>query len=306
MLAIVIVAVLVVASAAVAVIYLSNGKGPNNTEGSVSVVDDRGVTVNFTENPKRIVSLGSSFTEIIISLNASSTIIGVDDSSQNLTGVPSDAAKLMKPSTMSMEALVALDPDCVIIWNFPSYGTKISDMENLSIPVVAFYPKTVNDTLSTMARIGKLIGKDATSMVEHLQQRFDAVISKTKSIPESERPRVYLELASYGMSTVGNGSLSNELINLAGGLNIYDKVKVNNKTTWVASTEDVVDRNPQIIVVENSSGHSTQYFYDTFVGTDAVENSKVYRIDAGTLTTSPRIVDALEDLAHWFNPELFP
>lgn len=305
MFAIFVVAIILVASLSVAFVLLNNGKEPNDNVGTISVVDDRGVTVNFTKSPKRIVSLGSSFTEIIIALNANQTLIGVDDSSEKLVGVPSGVAKLMKPSTMSMEALLALEPDCVIIWNFGVYGNKISDMENYSIPVVAFYPKTVNDTLSTMARIGHMIGQDATSLVDRLQERFDAVIAKTKGIPESERPKVYLELASYGMSTVGNGSLSNELIRLAGGMNIYDTDKVGGKSTWVASTEDVVHKNPQIIVVEDSSGHSTQYFYDTFKGTNATRDEQVYRISAGTLTTSPRIVDALEDLARWFHPGLF-
>lgn len=306
LLAIAVVTLLVVASLGAAILLLSNGKGLDNTAGTISVVDDRGRTVNFTESPKRIVSLGSSFTEIIITLNASQTIIGVDESSENLAGLPLGVAKLKKPSSMSMEALLDLEPDCVIIWNFPSLGTKMNDMENYSIPVVAFYPKSVNDILSTMARMGQLIGKDATDMVDQMQDRFDAVVAKTRGIAESERPKVYLELASYGMSTVGNGSLSNELINLAGGLNIYDKVKVNNKNTWVALIEDVVDKNPQFIVVEASSGHSTQYFYETFAGTDAIRDKNVYRIDAGTLTTSPRVIQALEDLAHWFHPELFP
>lgn len=301
-----VVAVVVVASLAVALVYLNGGSSEQTAgDSEFYVIDDRGKNITFEKAPKRIVSLGSSFTETIIALNAGNMIVGVDASGENIAGVPENASRLGKVSAMGMESLLAVDPDCVIIWNFPSYGGLISDMENYSIPVVALYPKSVSDTLDTMARIGSIIGSDATELVDQLQARVNAVLNVTKNIPEWSRPKVYLELSTYGMSTVGNGSLSNEIIQLAGGLNIYDKVKVNNKSNWVASIEDVLDRQPEFIIVENSSAHTNQYFIETFAATPAVDYGNVYRIEAGTLTTSPRIVEALECMAHWFHPDLF-
>jgi len=297
-----VVAVLVVASLAAAMVLLQGTGTDTDDEGTISVVDDRGKTVNFTAAPQRIVSLGSSFTEIIIALDESDRLVGVDYSGAALSGLPEGVVDLGKTSSLSMEALIGLEPDCVIIWNFAMYESLIESMEGLGLKVVAFYPKNVDSTLSTMERMGDLLGSDATELVDGMLARVNAVVAKTANLTDAQRTSVYLELASKGGQTTGNGTLSNELIYLAGGKNIF----ANGTGYWLANTEEVIMRNPSVIVVENSSARDLQYFKDTYGEVDAVVDDRVYRIDAGTLTTSPRLVDALEDLAYWLQPELFP
>jgi iron complex transport system substrate-binding protein len=304
-LAITVVAVLVVASLAVAIIFLL-GPAPatGDEEGTITVVDDRGKSINFTAPPQRIISLGSSFTEIVIALNESSRLVGLDQTSAALPGVPEGVADLGAVSAMSKESLATLEPDCVLIWNFPSYAERIADMEANRLTVVALYPKDVQSTLSTMELIGTMMGSNATALVAGMQARVDAVLDKTADLTDEERTRIYLELGSKNHmgKTVGNGTLSNEIIHLAGGVNIF----VNGTGYWIASPEQVVDRNPQVIVVENTSIYDRQHFVETYSGTDAVTDDRIHRLEAGTLTTSPRLVDALEDLARWLHPELFP
>ena len=38
----------------------------------------------------------------------------------------------------------------------------------------------------------------------------------------------------------------------------------------------------------------------------AVNQDKIYRIDGELATAYPRVVDALEQFAQWFCPDLFP
>ncbi|HOL07739.1 MAG TPA: ABC transporter substrate-binding protein, partial [Methanomassiliicoccaceae archaeon] len=264
-----------------------------------------GGDIGFPDYPQRIVSLGSSFTEIIIALNEGDRLVGVDYSGAALDGLPEGITDLGKTSSLSMETLQSLEPDCVIIWNFRMYQDLIVDMEKKGLKVVALYPRSVNDTLSTMERIGEVLGTEASTeasrLVDELHARVNAVLEKTASIPEEERTRIYLELASMGGQTVGSGTISNELIEMAGGKNIFDDTAGN----FPAIEELIKERNPQVIVVEDSSQRDNDYFYKKYGVTDAAKNGRIYRIEAGTLTTSPRIVDALEDLARWLHPELF-
>jgi iron complex transport system substrate-binding protein len=300
-----IIAVLVVASAAVAIMYLNNDGNDGGTAGAISVVDDRGKTVNLTAAPARIVSLGSAFTEIIFELDARDRVVGVDSSSMwQVNNQTDNIANLGGVSSLGVESVLALDPDLVVIWNFNMYSSFITNMEGSNLTVVAFYPKNVTTIMKTVEVLGEAIGeKDkAEAMTAGMQARIDAVVQKTSSLSALERPKVYLELMSKGGQTVGNGTMSNDLIEMAGGTNIF----VNGTGNWLASTESIVERNPDVIVIENQSSKSNDALKATLGPTvTAVSNDHIYRIDGTTLTTSPRVVDALENLAKWFHPELF-
>ncbi len=305
--AILVVAVLVVASAAVAMIYLNKNDSSDGTTGTISVLDDRGISVNLTAAPERIISLGSAFTEIIFDLEAKDKVVAVDKSSmwlvENTTGTE-NITNLQGVSTLSVESILALDPDLVVIWNFGMYSTFITNMESSGIPVAAFYPKNVTTILGTIERLGELIGEKSKAqvMVAEMNARIEAVLEKTANISESERPKVYLELASYGGTTVGNGTLSNDIIEMAGGVNIFN----NGTKTWVASTESIVEKNPDIIIIEDASTKSNDDLKANLGSTvNAVTTDKIYRIDGTTLTTSPSVVEALENMAKWFHPTLF-
>lgn len=302
LLAIVIVAVLLVGSLAAAVMLLQETPAEDPGDLKLTVVDDRDKSVYFADSPQRIVSLGSSFTEIIVTLGEGDRLVGVDYSGAAIEGVPSNVIDLGKTSSMSMEVLLSLEPDVVIIWNFNMYQSLIEDMEGKGLKVVAYYPTMVNETLSTMERIGDMLGADASELVDSMRARVNAVVERTANLTDEQRTRIYLELASKSGQTTGAGTLSNELIEMAGGRNIFS----NGTGYWLANEEEVKVRNPQVIVVEDSSLRNNQYFIDHYGITDAAENDAIYRIAAGTLTTSPRMVDALEDLAHWLQPDLFP
>lgn len=299
-----VIAVVVIASAAVAIMYLNNGGSNGNTAGAISIVDDRGKRVNLTAAPERIICLGSAFTEIAFDLDAKGRVVGVDSSSAFLLSEGDNITNLGATSSLGVESIMSLNPDLVVIWNFNMYQAFINNMESSGIHVAAFYPKNVTTILSTIGVMGEAIGEKAKAqnMVADMQARIDAVVEKTKNIPASERPKVYLELMSKGGQTVGNGTMSNDLIEMAGGVNIFN----NGTGNWKASTESIIGENPDIVIIENQSSKTNDELKSTLgPGVTAVSEDKIYRIDGSTLTTSPRVVDALEQLAKWLHPELF-
>jgi iron complex transport system substrate-binding protein len=300
--AVVLVAVLLIASIGIAYVYMNKGSSKETNDGPFSITDDRGVTVNFTAAPDRIVSLGSSFTDILVSLGGKDKIVGVDSSSATVSEINANTTNLGSVSSLSLEALLDLDPDVVIMWDFTMYAPMISNIEAMDLNVVALYPKNVSTTMSTMEDLGKLIGSDASELVEELQDRMDAITSVTSTLAADQRTSIYLELASKGGQTVSNGTLSNELIEMAGGTNIF----ANGTGNWMANYEEVIEKQPDVIVIENSSIKTTAELKEDLAATPAVENDRVYRITQGTLTISPKMVDALEDLAYWLHPDLFP
>lgn len=310
LLAIAFVAVLLVASMAAAFVLLNNDDdgpvGEKPTAQSITVMDDRGKNVTLAKAPERIVSLGSSFTEIIVNLEHKDNIVAVDESGLVYFDNADNVANLGQVSKLGVESILAQDPDCVVIWNFNMYKPFIGNMENASITVLAFYPKGVDDVLSTITRLGAAIGEgaNATLMVNDMQERIDAISDITSALDDSEKPRVYLELKSGGGSTVRSGSISDELIALAGGFNVFHDLPTSEKLQ--VASEAIVAKNPDIIVIENGSTKTNNQLKSTLgPSVSAVADNKIYRIDDGTLTTGPGMVDALEDLAKWLHPELF-
>ncbi|MDW5563403.1 MAG: ABC transporter substrate-binding protein [Methanomassiliicoccus sp.] len=299
-----IIAVLVIASAAVALLYLNSGGSKGNIAGAISIVDDRGKTVNLTSAPQRIVCLGSAFTEIAFDLDAKGRVVAVDSSSEWLLNSTDNITKLGAVSSIGVESIIAQNPDLVVVWNFNMYANFIGNMENSSIPVVAFYPKNVPTILHTISAMGEAIGEKAKAdaMVSDMQARIDAIVQKTSNLTNAEKPKVYLELMSKGGQTVGNNTMSNDLINMAGGVNIFN----NGTGNWKASAESIIAENPDIVIIENQSTKTNDDLKSTLgTSVSAVSNDKIYRIDGTTLTTSPRVVDALEQMAKWLHPELF-
>ena len=60
------------------------------------------------------------------------------------------------------------------------------------------------------------------------------------------RKRVYVELSPRPLITIGAGSFLNELIDLAGGLNIFSDSE---KDYPIVQQEEVIRRNPEVILV---------------------------------------------------------
>ena len=73
---------------------------------------------HFNSTPQKIISLGSSFTEIIFAVGADQQLIGVDTSSN----YPAEAALSKNivgtSSNPTREVLADLHPDCIIVWRY--------------------------------------------------------------------------------------------------------------------------------------------------------------------------------------------
>ena len=173
MLAVVLAIVVIMASLAVAIMLLG-GPGASEEVAKFTIMDDRGKKIGFPDYPQRIVSLGSSFTEIIIALNEGDRLVGVDYSGAALDGLPEGITDLGKTSSLSMETLQSLEPDCVIIWNFGQPGPD-SDMKKKGLKVVAL-PQIGQRYASTMSIGEVLVPK--SRLVDELHAVVNAVLGR--------------------------------------------------------------------------------------------------------------------------------
>jgi iron complex transport system substrate-binding protein len=143
-----------------------------------------------------------------------------------------------------------------------------------------------------------------------MQTRADAVTAKVANLT---KPGVYVEyyFDNTGYSSYGADSYINELIGMAGGVNVFAGFKGQYVTT---STEEIVKAKPSIIVICNGvmstmSGLTpdTLKARTGWSTISAVQNNQIYTINENLLTLwGPRIIDGLEALAKVIHPEVYP
>ncbi len=266
------------------------------------LIDGLGRVVTIGSTPERMVSLASSVTETLFTLGADDLLVGRDKYSK----YPPEALDLPEVgsgSSLNLEALVGLDPDLVVLWYFSS--SAISAIEDVGITTYAVNPKSVDDVLQLIRTLGLIVNRTAAAedLVTVMKANITAVTGITDGFPKEDRPTVYYEL-STPFKTTGPGTFTNELIFMAGGVNLAAGEPVRYP---ILSSEYIIAMDPDIIVVV-SYGASEDEIKDRdgWQNISAVRNDQVYRIDTNWVTSNPRLVLGLEQFAAWFHPDEFP
>jgi iron complex transport system substrate-binding protein len=293
---------------AIALTSLLIAAGCTSAPAPGNITDDLGRTVQIKEIPERIISLAPSNTEILFALGLNDKIVGVTE----YCNYPPEAIEKPKVggfSTVNIETVVSLTPDLLFATDIHN-KTIIPALERLNFTVVALSPETLTGVIDDIGLVGNITGtkKESSKLTGDLQKRIDAVINKTGNLTQEQKPTVLYLTWHDPLMTAGKGTLADDVITMAGGINIAGDISGNNNITL----ETVIDRNPQIIVasVGMGSGEDLPWQYvnteSRLKTTEALSNNRVYKIDGDLIHRSgPRIVDALEIMAQFFHPELF-
>lgn len=269
-------------------------------------VDDLGRSVTFTHIPQRIISLSPSDTEIVYDLGLGDNLVA-DTTYDNYPAAAVNKPKIGGYSDPDIEKIVSFQPDLVLASDIQK-SDVVPALEKLGIKVLVISPTTIDGIYKDIELVGQVTGKatEAETIVTGLQKRVAAVNAKTSQLAAAGRPRVLYVTWYNPIWTAGGSTIINDLINMAGGTNIA--ADLNGYAT--ITLEQVIQRNPQIILVMSSMGDESALNYvktdATLQTTDALKNKQVYSIDSDIYgRTTPRIVDGLEQMAKIIHPELF-
>ena len=240
----------------------------------------------------KIISLSTTHTEIIQSLEAQDTLIAVDAFSE----VDFPVEKI-DAYTVTAEELAPLNPDMVII-AFDFNGI-VEGLESQEINYVLLPPaKNFEDVYSQISTIGEIVNKkgEASSKVRDMKLEINRILDDANY----EDVSVYHEIGySYGIYSVNSDSLIGEIYNALGVVNIANSEEDPFGSGYPALSEEmVIESNPDYIIV----GHSDYLNKDLSIregwgNISAVENSNVYFLD-DTLasnwgTTTVQLVEEL-------------
>jgi len=268
---------------------------------SRSFVDDAGRKIYLSKTPTRIVSLAPSVTEMLFAIGAGEQLVGVSQ----FCNYPPEA--LMKPkvgyANPNLESLVALQPDLVVA---PSEIVKpdiILKLDQLKIPVFVLKDSNVEDIFVHIQTLGRMLNRSTTANAVAMELRGQ--VAQIKQRTERLSPvRVLYVLNSQPLITVGPGSFIDQLIVLAGGVNVGAK----SGTSYPRlSMEAVLQDDPEVLVfpVGETEGisDSEQQAWRQWSTITAVKRGRLHQIPADLLNRpGPRIARGLELLADILHP----
>ena len=272
-------------------------------------IDGLGRTVNIEEVPETIISLAPSNTEILYALGLEDKVVGVTEYC-DYPPEAQDKPKIGGFSTVDIEIVVEIQPDLILAAN-KHKDDIIPALEGLGLTVFALDPKTLDEVLEAITLVGEITDEEeaASLLVTEMSNRIEAVTNETDNLPEAQRLRVFYVTWHDPLMTVGSGALHNELIQQAGGTNIFQDLTENYPKI---SLEAVIEANPQVIITGISMGSGEDLPFQ-FISTeprledvDARINNRISAITNDLVSRSgPRTVDALEQLAEMIHPEIF-
>lgn len=298
---------LVVVVAVSSVIAFTGGfmLGANTASGDegVLLVDDYGRTIKLNKIPERIVSAAPTPTEILFAVGAGDLVVGVDDYSD----YPAEVANITKVGsyTLNTEVIIGLQPDLVLSSDLVPLS-QLELLEDHGIPYVILATRTLDDVLKDIRLVGILTGHvdEAVALADSLSDRIEAVKSKTLA-EDVVKPRLYIEYYPYW--TYGPGSFGDDLIALAGGINIAADTS---SEYPMLTSEFIIAQDPEVIIytvgymtTTTAEEISSRPGWDTIA---AVVDGDIHSMDDNLMSRyGPRIVDGLEQLAAILHPELF-
>ena len=284
----------------------SPGTSPTDAPPSfLEVNDETGRRVHIPQPVRRIISLAPSLTETIFALGAGDRLAGDTD----YCDYPAEA--LSKPKVggainPSIEKIMVLHPDLVLATKSLNRRETVVALEQLGIATYATDPHTVEGVLTSVARLGEVIGaRDAGhQLVLDLRGRLDDVKRRVGGVPPR---RVLFIVWLNPLITVGRDTFLADALRWAGAESV-----IQSSQDWPQiSLEEIVRLQPGYLVLASSHAESAMRDFQALAelpgwrNLEAVQNKRVAIISDAVNRPSPRLVDAIEQLAKQLHPEAF-
>jgi len=169
---------------------------------------------------RRVVSLTPSNTELIDALGCFERVIACDVSSDYPAGT-AQLERLGHDLAPNLERIVQLAPDLVVSsLTVPGMERVVTGLRARGIPQLVLAPSSLSDVMEGAAVLSQALGvpERGAALINQLEAERRELQARA-----AERPlkRVYLEWWPKPMFTPGRDCYSNELIALAGGINVF-------------------------------------------------------------------------------------
>lgn len=289
---------------------------PAGCERSDNASDPQGTTGQPARNlpATRIVTLAPNSAEILCEIGACDLIVGVSKFCvypPQLAGRPL-VGGLFDPD---LEKITALRPDLVVLRGRNEDVERLCSSSNIAV----YHDPTerLADIQTCVLELGERVGRasEAAALVRRFWQRIDTVRDRVaRAVGEGTRPKVLVTLNRNpeklaNILTSGAGTYISELLDVAGGENLFGHVEVEYPTV---SMEEILARRPDVIlellpeVMITEALRRQMLAQWALVGpTPALMTGRIYFVGDEldhALIPSPRCVEVIDAVSRLLHP----
>ena len=280
-------------------------------------------TVTFANPPERAISNDVNLTEMMLVLGLADHMVGYTGISGWKTldaNMRSGVKELPELSAKypTKEVLVGADADFFFAgWNYgmkvggevtpetlDPFGIKVYELTESCSHIMSKDKASIKDMYADILNLGKIFGVEsrAEALITEYKSELKNFKANLKTRDEGLRVFVY-DSGEDAPFTAGRFAMPTALIEAAGGHNIMDDF---NKSWGSVTWEEVVERDPQVVVIVNYGDVTAEQKRDymmsnpAFKNIAAVKNDRFVTLEYVEATPGPRNIQAVQSLADAF------
>ena len=202
-----------------------------------------------TVTASRIVTLAPNLAELVYAAGAGDVLVGVSAYSDYPPAVESLPA-VGDAFTIDQERLALLRPDLLLAWESGTPRHIVDELRLAGYEVETIRTRSLDDIASALIRIGTLAGTQQKA--REVAAEFSAALQEIGAANAGAEPiRVFYQVSSRPLYTVGRAHYASELISLCGGQNVFSDLE---ELAPAIDVEAVIDRNPEIMLAGDDAG----------------------------------------------------
>lgn len=304
----------------------------NQTDNSITVVDEVGRTVTVSQPVQKIISTDYRQMEVLLALGARDMIVGVDSNFHKQMpyfGLKDAAEAGIHAKEVNYEQVLALHPDLVIVPTRQGASADEISEKLKGVPVLAMSLSNRDHVVPEARIMGAILDKEdnAEKLISWIEKYNNIVEERTANLKAEDTPTFFFEYMSdldrkWWAIAPGNPS-AGRVADGCGGSNIAADLPLNETTTTLeVGAEWVLSKDPDYFFMDFMGGdmagagkseeevksNLTRLIEDRasegFLNFTAVKNNHVYVLSRD-FVSGPRWVIGHVCIAKWLHPDLF-
>jgi iron complex transport system substrate-binding protein len=242
----------------------------------------------------RLVSLNPSLTAIVLRLGGGDSLVGVDDYSAKVLPEIADRPRVGGLFDPSLEAVVSLRPDRVLLVAGVDQQSHAERLEKLGLQVEIYRNERLDEVLENIERLGGLLGQQQLAA-----ERIHAILAMREAVKVAAqgrgRPATLAVVDRNPLFIVGADTFLDEMLESVGAQNLGRKLATGYPR---GSIEWLIGARPELLLDMTPGAESAAEFWGRWPSIPAVRAGSVVDVDARRISLpGPDIDQALRELA---------
>jgi iron complex transport system substrate-binding protein len=284
--------------------------------GLINVISDQRITPrasqagSIAKTPRRIAVVTPSICEIVFYLGYGDQVVAVSDfcTYPPETRTRENVGGWINPNR---ERILTLHPDIIMTQGKHEIIANLCREQEIDFFTLEI--ETLPDIRAAMLAVGERLG--ANERTAEAVRDWDAALTRIRERVENySRPSVFLTFSRQpgrlsGLMTPGAGAFLSDIIDLAGGRNVFSDAKgnwptISKEALVMRGTEVILELSPEELTEEQRAALRADW--NKLPSLPAVKTDRIYYLTGDyLLLPGPRVTQTAEAFARVLHPEAF-